>query len=624
VTKACLWAALCVGVAALWFAVGSGLFVWLCGRPVATWLAQHGHWPWMAGWVYWGIWPTPWTRSVYILSFMAPGTVLVALAAVVSGTLRQWRLRSRLSTRSQDDRPPPIELANTDNHGHAGLMLPETARRIFPGNEGKLIGMPLNGGPPYFDAIDNSSGVSLEFIGTRGGKSSRAVAMAALWPDALAIFDPAGELAHMTWRVMIGMGRRVCIVSPDREPRDRNGELRPWAPLVAATNVIGWIDKTDPLAEVHVHTVTSDFFEEEIKTTEKGEFFAGSCESLIAALLAHIIWDEGMLDENGHIIPPAPRNLRSVREFISLPGPELWAKLSDISKQSASKLARRYAGPLVGVHHETFGDLHMTAHNKTRWLALDALADMVCGDDFPMADICYDQSMAIFMQVPMTVCRNFPTLPQVLFGAMMAVKMVDMGQTHILAITDESWMLKVRAIREIILNGGKYGIALHMFWQSVGDLDRTWGRDLRGSFFDSAAWIAVGPVGDVQTAKDIAEACGHYGAIARSKGDNSSSQVGSGFFGRLQRGSNVNEHPIKRMVFYPHEIMQDLHRGLRLILKLSQPWVVNAAPYFEIPELKGLIDDSPYARPRKAPALWYSWFRLGRAKGAWLSQRTVD
>lgn len=450
--------------------------------------------------------------------------------------------------------------------------------------------------------------------------TSRLVAMIAFWaipellfdnptpPEPVVVFDPAAEIGHMVWRLFTGSGRRVFIMNPDREPRDEAGMVRPWAPLIAQTNIIGWINTAHPLAAMHVHAVTQLFFEEDdVKLTGSGEFFAGTAESLMACLLAHVLWDQGLWSEDGTRIPPLPRDLISVREFLSLPADDLKAVLAYIRRYSPSSLARRYAGPLCSAHIETFSDIHLTCDLATRWLSIDAIADMVCGDTFDITDICYDSSIALFVQLPMGVCLAFKNIARVVFGTVVQCKVDHIGTTYPLVVTDESWMLKARAIRQIILNGGKYRIALHQAWQSCGDMDRVWGRESRESFFDNAAWIALGPLGDVSRAKEVSEACGHYGAMAYSSGDNSGVQYGS-FLGRWSRGRNLNRHPIKRFVFFCHEVMQDLDRSVRLILRLKQPLVVGAAPYFQIKELDGLIDPSPYARTRET--VRRPWYRL--------------
>ena len=53
-------------------------------------------------------------------------------------------------------------------------------------------------------------------------------------------------------------------------------------------------------------------------------------------------------------------------------------------------------------------------------------------------------------------------------------------------------------------------------------------------------------------------------------------------------------HPVKRNVFFSHEVIQDLKREDRLILRLPQPLLVKAAPYFTVKSLDGWIDDSPF------------------------------
>jgi type IV secretion system protein VirD4 len=527
-----------------------------------------------------------------------------------------WRLRSRLSTVSEDATLPEIERANTDTLGHARLMDDAMAHDTFPASGGKLIGR-LGDGSLIFDECFNTSAVSFEIVGTRAGKTSRAVAMLSFWaipelrasdiaPNPIVVFDPAEEIGHQMWRMLTGFGRHVYILNPHPAPKDRFGNVFPWQPLIAKTNLIGWLDITHPLAELHVHLVTGLFFEDEdVKKSQSGEFFEGTSESLMACLLAHVLWDTGIRFGRRLLSPPLPRNLASVRDLLSLPADDLRIYLEYIRRHSPSRLARRYAGPFRSSHAETFSDIHHTVDLKTRWLAIDAMAAMVCGNDFAITDIRHDPRMAVFVQIPMDAALNFPTIANVIFGTLLYVKIANMGSTFPLVATDESWMLRSNALRQIALNGSKYRIAMHQLWQSRGDIDRTWSRETRESFFEAAAWIAIGPLGDVSAAKEVSEACGHYAAISHASGDNSSMQYSSSFWGRWSTGSNLSRHPVKRYVFFCHEIMQSLDRNVRLILRLKFPLVVGAAPYFQISELDGWIDDSQYARNRTERVPWY-------------------
>lgn len=594
--------------------IGSAILIWLLAASLLTvafsnvsdWIEPIDQW-----YVYVTVWrvelqnDTPDTITrLFLLATGGIPLLLGMLAVWGYFQLRRswWRWR-RVRPIGYDALPPTIERANTDNLGHSRLMDHKTARALFPGRTGKVIGMLSDG--LLFDECFNTSGISLEFVGTRMGKTSRAITTISFWDNCHVIFDPANEIAPMMWRLLTARGRRVFIMTPVAKPLDAKGQPELWAPFVAHTNVLSWIDINDPLAEVHVSALARLFLEEEdVRSTDSGAFFSGNAETLLTALIAHVLWDTGYENEAGKRII-MPKDLISVYAYISSSGDKLREYLKGITEVSPSLLARQLAAPLADAHPETFSDIHNTLTVRTKWLAIGALADMVCGDDFRVTDICKDPWMSLFIQIPMNVCDTYPIVPRVVFGALMNAKIQTPGTTFPLVLTDESWMLKVNAIRQIVLNGGKYRIALHMLWQSMADMNRVWGADTRKSFFDGASWIALGPLGSVEAARDVSEACGSYGALAYSKGDNTSSQLGSGFWSRWSIGSNVNRHPVRRPVFFAHEIMQDLHRGVRLILRLKQPLIVGAAPFWEIPELNGRIDHSPYARFRRPENPWY-------------------
>jgi type IV secretion system protein VirD4 len=166
----------------------------------------------------------------------------------------------------------------------------------------------------------------------------------------------------------------------------------------------------------------------------------------------------------------------------------------------------------------------------------------------------------------------------------------------------EAVALITSEILEMIRDAGrKYRVAMHMLWQSVGQMEDIWGPGGRKSWYDNATWRAYSSVRDPQAAKDISDACGSFGAMAFSEGDNTGRQGGA-LNASLSRGRNLNRHEIHRELLKPQEVVSDLPAGEVIILGLPQPLRLKRAVWWERPELAGQIEDSRFHQKQRASA----------------------
>ena len=167
-----------------------------------------------------------------------------------------------------------------------------------------------------------------------------------------------------------------------------------------------------------------------------------------------------------------------------------------------------------------------------------------------------------------------PAIARVLIGAMLNAMIVADGRgenQRVLFMIDEAARLGRMKVLEMIRDAGrKYRVAMHMLWQSVGQMEDIWGPGGRKSWYDNATWRAYSSVRDPQAAKDISDACGSFGAMAFSEGDNTGRQGGA-WNASLSRGRNLNRHEIRRELLKPQEVVSDLPADEVIILGLQQP-----------------------------------------------------
>jgi hypothetical protein len=116
--------------------------------------------------------------------------------------------------------------------------------------------------------------------------------------------------------------------------------------------------------------------------------------------------------------------------------------------------------------------------------------------------------------------------------------------------------------------GRKYGVSLHMLFQSVGQMVEAWGREGTRAWIDAAAWVGYAAIRAGGAGKDLSDQLGAHGVLAWSEGNNQGRQKPFGFnFGSTSRGINVNVHEIRRALIAAAEMQQDLREDEIIIAR---------------------------------------------------------
>jgi type IV secretion system protein VirD4 len=501
-----------------------------------------------------------------------------------------------------------VEEGVTDNHGHAAWMTMKEACRRFPGPSpaygGVVVGEayrvdqdrqesfePLHrrtwgkGGraPLLVDPCMSGPTHSVVFAGSGGFKTTSAVSTILYWRGSSVVLDPSCEVGPMTREALVqSHGKIVCFLDPERPEGAKRWGL----------NALDWIDPKDPLAEMHVHTVVSWIFGETTgRENEEELFFRKWGRDLVACLIAHLIWTEN---------PSATKTLATVRTAVATPEAEMRKILRGIHTSSNSLMARHIAGSLMDVVHETFSGIYANANQGTSWLSVPAFSDLVSGDAFQTSDLANDR-MTVFVQVPLAALLTTPAVARVLIGALLNAVIVADGkgdQMRVLFMLDEAARLGRMKVLETARDAGrKYGITLQLQYQSTGQLEEQWGRAGKRAWYDGVSWRAYAAVQDMETARELSEACGNRGVLAYSEGENTGKQNRLMTFadGSRSKGRNVNVHEIRRALINPDELAQDTRTDeLFVIARGCRPLRCGRAIYFRRPEMKGRVNDSRF------------------------------
>jgi type IV secretion system protein VirD4 len=509
--------------------------------------------------------------------------------------------------------PLPMRGA-TDNHGHADWLSIAKAKDVFPGpspifgglvvgeayrvDEDKVAAVafdPANratwgkGGkaPLLIDPCGSGPTHSLIFAGAGSFKSTSAASTLLTWTGSVVVLDPSCELGPMLVGAREKMGHTVHQLG-----------LRG----TTGFNVLDWIDIDSPLATTNVLSVVGwvcgDVPAGGDGRKDKGsEFFEARGRAMVACLLSHMLWDP--------TVPPELKTLRTLRAGIATPEKDMRKLLEGIHKDSLSPLARDHAGTLMGLVEETFSGVYANADESTSWLANPAFASIVSGGTFKSIDL-LGGKMSVFLQIPLAALQSTPAIGRVVIGALLNAAYEADGQVkgRILYLLDEASRLGPMKILETARDAGrKYGITLQLIYQSVGQLERQWGREGKREWYDGVSHRSYAAVQDLETAKELEETFGQYAVMATSEGSNSGSSGKSFETGARSRGANTSYHEISRPLIRREELMNDCRTDEAfVIIRGARPLRCGRAIYFRRPELEARIAANRFNKTAAAAA----------------------
>ena len=510
-----------------------------------------------------------------------------------------------------------IERGATDNHGHSQWRSLANAKKLFPGphpihggivvgeayrvdHDQTVAGIPFGpadkrswgmGGkaPLLIDPCTHGSGHSLVFAGPGGFKTTAAVSTVLTWTGSSVILDPSTELGPMLDAALRRQRKRVVHIGI---PNDESGK-----PDVTGFNVLAWIDITHPEAELHVRSVVSWIYDESAAaqaTPGRAEdpFFAPMGRSLVTCLLAHLVWSD----------PEAiDISLATFAAAIAVSEEEILHLLAHIRIASRSPMARRLAATLMKCKaEETFSGVFLNAVKGVEWLFTTAYAELVSEGDFDPGALLIGNT-TVFLNISLRTLETTPPIARVLVGALLNTVYMADGWTRgrILFLLDEaarlSRMKTLETARDI---GRKYGVSLHMLFQSVGQMAEAWGREGTRAWIDAAAWVGYAAIRAGGAGKDLSDQLGAHGVLAWSEGDNQGRQKPFGLnFGSTSRGINVNVHEIRRSLIAASEMQQDLREDEIIIVPAAGlPLRIGRAIYFRRPEMMAQVATQPFCQ----------------------------
>lgn len=413
----------------------------------------------------------------------------------------------------------------------------------------------------------------LFFAGSGGFKTTSNVVPTALrYTGPVICLDPSTEVAPMVVEHRTSVLKRECMVLDPSNP-------------VAGFNVLDWIETSqhkeeDIVAVAHMLLSESARFE-----SSTGSYFQNQAHNLLTGLLAHVVLSPEYAGR---------RNLRSLRQIVSEPEPSVLAMLRDIQETSGSTFIRETLGVFTNMTEQTFSGVYSTASKDTQWLSLDNYAALVCGASFKSSDI-VSGKRDVFLNIPASILRSYPGIGRVIIGSLInAMTQADGAfQRRALFMLDEVDLLGyMRVLEEARDRGRKYGITLMLMYQSVGQLERHFGKDGATSWIDGCAFASYAAIKALDTARNVSAQCGEMTVEVQGKSRNvgwSNSNSGT----RKSESLNLQRRPL----IMPHEITQQMRKDEQIIIVQGHdPIRCGRAIYFRRKEMDAAANPNRFVK----------------------------
>ncbi|PZM12944.1 Ti-type conjugative transfer system protein TraG [Rhizobium tubonense] len=526
-----------------------------------------------------------WSQALSFIDMVAVvGAVVGFMATAVS---------ARISTVVSE----PVKRARRGTFGDADWLSMSAAGRLFPDDGEIVVGeryrvdketvheLPFDPNDPatwgqggkaplltYKQDFDSTH--MLFFAGSGGYKTTSNVLPTALrYTGPLICLDPSTEVAPMVVEHRTrALGREVMVLDP--------------ANPIMGFNVLDGIE-TSKQKEQDIVGIAHMLLSESVRfESSTGSYFQSQAHNLLTGLLAHVMLSPEYAGR---------RNLRSLRQIVSEPETSVLAMLRDVQQHSASKFISETLGVFVNMTEQTFSGVYSTASKDTQWLSLDNYAALVCGNTFKPSDLTTGKK-DVFLNIPASILRSYPGIGRVIVGSLINAMIEADGafQRRALFMLDEVDLLGyMRVLEEARDRGRKYGVSMMLLYQSVGQLERHFGKDGAVSWIDGCAFASYAAIKALETARNVSAQCGEM--TVEVKG--SSRNVGWDTKNSASRKSeSVNFQ--RRPLIMPHEITQSMRKDEQIIVVQGHsPIRSGRAIYFRRKDMNAEAKVNRFVKP---------------------------
>ena len=408
------------------------------------------------------------------------------------------------------------------------------------------------------DASD-ASGHGLVFVGSGGFKTTGfAVPTALEWDGPLICFDPSIEIGPLVHAERKRKGYKVISLNPTYAENNN-------------FNALEWVLNSPLDIEENIGVISSWIMGPANHLGGSGKYFSDSAENLIRCVLADILFDEHISDQE--------KTLAEMRRTIAQSSEGLREYLEAVSKTSESPLARSLATTLFDLAPEQFSGIAGTAQTATAFLDIAKFGKLVSGNSFSLSELAKGKT-DVFINVPLESLLATPAIGKIIMAAFLNSLMQadEHYKKRTMVLVDEAFQLgkgfqPILKARDV---GRKYGISLALLYQSVGQLVDNYGEEGRQAFFESAAYRVYSAVQDNRTASDLSDECGNYTGYTNS----SSSSTRSGLFGLFGPDSYSSSKSITKVPLITADEIKQMRQDEALVFTVGNPPLRCSRPLY--------------------------------------------
>ena len=136
--------------------------------------------------------------------------------------------------------------------------------------------------------------------------------------------------------------------------------------------------------------------------------------------------------------------------------------------------------------------------------------------------------------------------------------------------------------------GRKYGMSVMLLYQSIGQIEKHFGKEGATSWFESVSFVSYAAVKGMDTAEAVSAQCGEKTVMVR----NESRPAGlKGWFG----DATVSVSPQKRALILPSEITRTMRADEQIIIVRGKPPLrCGRAIFFRRPEMLAVLSKAKF------------------------------
>jgi type IV secretion system protein VirD4 len=413
---------------------------------------------------------------------------------------------------------------------------------------------------------------------TRSGKGIGSVIPNLLYyTGGVVVTDVKGENFQVTYRRRLALKQRVIALDPFRvtgEEHSYHGSFNP----------LDMVDVSGPRkayarddAQLIASMLIQDGGKENSHWTEEGK-------ALIAGLILYVCVE--------HYVSETPKTLLEMRRLLTLPGDQ-FTEILDWMLKSKDVLVQRCAARLLQKDDKERSGVISTAQAQTGFLDSPMMANVLKDSNFDMSQIKGSKPLSIFLVIPPAYLDTHAAWLRIMITCCLEGLTRTQGKPKrsILFLLDEFANLGqiLPVVKGISLVGG-YGAK---FWLYIQDLSQLKGvyKDNWSTIFANTDVKQLFGTNDYETAKLLSDMTGEATIYTESGSDTMGKSMGKSSGSSTSHAESISEKG--RKLLLPDEVMRMDRDKQLLLVKGSNPMVLDKLYYYADKEFKDMYDDNP-------------------------------